>query len=254
MMYSMDMPQDASRPYWLSAGVLTLIVHVMFLAMLYLGVRWRVQPPQGLEVDLWSELPQNVAPAPAAPPPPPPAPPEVVKEQPVKQPATPAPDINVADKKQDQKKEKEKEKEKEKPDAKTKQADAARKDRMDMRDLMGQAERVDRKSRAAQSAEQVAISGEVGKAKDMIRSKIRHNIVMPPDVAEKAKAEYTVTLLPDGSVLSATLSRSSGNAAYDTAVERAIWKSQPLPLPPSEAAREQFINPNPLKLVFSPSD
>jgi colicin import membrane protein len=50
-------------------------------------------------------------------------------------------------------------------------------------------------------------------------------------------------------VLSIRLARSSGNAAYDAAVERAILKSSPLPLP---ASRELFSRE--LKLTFRPRD
>ncbi|MDH4234089.1 MAG: TonB C-terminal domain-containing protein, partial [Gallionella sp.] len=45
------------------------------------------------------------------------------------------------------------------------------------------------------------------------------------------------------------LEKSSGNAAYDNAVERAILKSDPLPLPPDPALFKEF---RVLKLKFRP--
>ena len=39
----------------------------------------------------------------------------------------------------------------------------------------------------------------------LIRSKIRRNIVMPPDVPDNMQAEFKVILLPGGSVLSTKL-------------------------------------------------
>jgi colicin import membrane protein len=36
------------------------------------------------------------------------------------------------------------------------------------------------------------------------------------------------------------LIKSSGNAAYDSAAERAIYKAQPLPLPQEEALARMF--------------
>ena len=72
---------------------------------------------------------------------------------------------------------------------------------------------------------------------------------MPPDVASDARAEFSVTLLPGGAVLSARLTKPSGNAVYDNAVERAILKSQPLPLPADVAMFNRFRE---LKLVFRP--
>jgi colicin import membrane protein len=66
---------------------------------------------------------------------------------------------------------------------------------------------------------------------DQIRAKIRSNIVLPPDLAGNPQAEFHVTLLPTGEVLSVKLARSSGNRALDDAWERAILKSSPLPRP-----------------------
>jgi colicin import membrane protein len=47
-------------------------------------------------------------------------------------------------------------------------------------------------------------------------------------------------VLPDGNVLGAKLKRASGNTAYDNAVERAINRAQPLPLPPDPALLKDF--------------
>jgi colicin import membrane protein len=45
------------------------------------------------------------------------------------------------------------------------------------------------------------------------------------------RRRYSWYQLPTGEVLSIRMLKSSGNPAYDTAVERAILKSSPLPLP-----------------------
>ncbi|MCR4298305.1 MAG: cell envelope integrity protein TolA [Gallionella sp.] len=103
---------------------------------------------------------------------------------------------------------------------------------------------------AREKAEQAAAIGRVvDEYTGKIVSKIRRNIVMPPDVADDARAEFSVTLLPGGTVLGARLTRSSGNAAYDNAVERAILKSQPLPLPADMGLFSKFRE---LELVFKP--
>ena len=62
-----------------------------------------------------------------------------------------------------------------------------------------------------------------------IRSKVRGNIIA--EIAGNPEAVFSVVQLPTGEVLTATLVKSSGNAAYDQAVERAILKSSPLPKP-----------------------
>ncbi|MNC98911.1 hypothetical protein D3C83_170130 [compost metagenome] len=54
---------------------------------------------------------------------------------------------------------------------------------------------------------------------------------MPPNIEGNPQAEVDVVLIPGGEVLSATLRKSSGNSAYDAAVERAIMAAQPLPVP-----------------------
>ncbi len=74
---------------------------------------------------------------------------------------------------------------------------------------------------------------------------------MLPDIPYSARAEFEVTLLPGGMMLNAIVVKPSGNAAYDSAVERAIKKAEPLPLPPDAALFNQFRE---LHLIFSPKE
>ena len=62
-----------------------------------------------------------------------------------------------------------------------------------------------------------------------IRGKIRGNIVVPPEVKGNPEAVFDVTQLPDGSIVTVRLKRSSGHTTLDAAIERAILKSSPLP-------------------------
>ena len=43
---------------WLKAGVLALLVHVVFFIFMTFGLSWKTNPPAGIVVDLWSDLPQ----------------------------------------------------------------------------------------------------------------------------------------------------------------------------------------------------
>ena len=61
--------------------------------------------------------------------------------------------------------------------------------------------------------------------------KIKGNIVLPPDIKGNPEAIFDVVQLPSGEILSVKLKKSSGHAAYDNAIERAILKSSPLPKP-----------------------
>ncbi|MFA4969292.1 MAG: cell envelope integrity protein TolA, partial [Sulfuritalea sp.] len=79
----------------------------------------------------------------------------------------------------------------------------------------------------ASAARSKAIADYLGR----IRSKIRGNIVLPPEIRGNPEAVFDVTQLPSGEVLTVRLRRSSGNAALDAAIERAILKSSPLPKP-----------------------
>ena len=63
-----------------------------------------------------------------------------------------------------------------------------------------------------------------------IRSKIQRVIVLPPNLQGNEESEFLINVLPDGNMLGITLRRTSGNAAYDRAVERAISRAQPLPM------------------------
>ena len=51
---------------------------------------------------------------------------------------------------------------------------------------------------------------------------MRGNIILASDVPGNPEAQFSVTQLPTGEVISVTLTKSSGNRAYDEAVERAM--------------------------------
>ena len=50
-----------AKTYKLRAGVLALVVHCVFFALLYFGASWKAQPPQGMVVDIWDSLPGKEA-------------------------------------------------------------------------------------------------------------------------------------------------------------------------------------------------
>lgn len=260
-----------SEPYKLPAGALALVVHGGFFALLYFGVNWRADPPQGMAVDIWDSLPSaevarvKVAPPPVEPveppkpvelppveqvePPKPVEPPKSV--EPAKPVAPPKADIEMVEKK----------KPKIKP-VESKETAEAKKKAQQKKDAAIQAEQRAQVQREAAQAAQAARNSElaaqaaaIGKVVDehvgRIKAKIKRNIVMPPDVLDNARAEFEVTLLPGGSVLSAKLVKPSGNEAYDSAVERAIFKAQPLPLPSDVALFNKFRE---LHLIFSPTE
>jgi colicin import membrane protein len=263
-----------AEPYRLPAGVLALVVHSIFFALLYFGFNWNrpIDAPAAMSVQLWASLPEEVAP------PvelkveaviPPPVQEKIVEPEPlVSQIAKPEiimPEKKVIIPKPEKKKPiipKVVEKVQPKPEVQK-----PVQPNLEARRLANeQAAREQAAQEAAQQAarEQAAREqaeknrlGELTTAKNRlvdeykakILAKIKRNVVMPPDVANDARAIFLVTLLPGGAVLEAELKKSSGNAAYDNAVERAILKSAPLPLPPDTKLFSEFRE---LGLTFQP--
>ncbi|MGA8864411.1 MAG: TonB C-terminal domain-containing protein [Gallionella sp.] len=250
------------------AGILALLVHGIFFSLLYFGLNWNSQAyfPATMSVQLWSSLPDQVVAPPAEPkieavvPPPQPEKinrPDIVipeKKKPVPVEAAkpgieekkPVPKIEIADKPKP---------EKTKSAAEKLQARRLA-DKQAALEKAAQAKQAEQaaleKAEQARQAEQAAATGQlVDEYQARIRAKIRRNIVMPPDVANDARAEFLVTLLPGGTVLNAQQIKSSGNVAYDNAVERAILKSDPLPLPPDVTLFNRFRE---LDLVFKPAE
>jgi len=99
----------------------------------------------------------------------------------------------------------------------------------------------EQKARDALAAQQAAAAKrEIDKYMDGIRTKVKRFVVVPPSVQGNPEVEAEVTLLPGGEVLNVRISKSSGNSAYDAAVESAIRKAQPLVVPTGEQFQRYF--------------
>jgi colicin import membrane protein len=224
---------------------LSAIVHVGLVAVLILGVRWQVSAPDTVTVELVDALPPP--PAPVVEPPKP-----VPKVEPQPPPKVQKPDIALQEKPKPKPKPKPEAKPKADPDfqkrlreqvaMEQKVLDQQRQER-ELRELITkqQAEA----ARVAAAARTKALNEYIAR----IQAKVRGNWILPPDLQGNPEAVFLVVQLPTGEVLSTRLIKSSGNASYDAAVERAILKSSPLPLP---ASRELFARE--LKLTFRPQD
>jgi len=77
---------------------------------------------------------------------------------------------------------------------------------------------------------------------------IRPNIIFSGLVAGNPTAEVEVTTMPTGEILGRKLVRSSGNSDWDTAVLRAIERTQRLP------RDEDDRTPSPIIIAFRPKD
>jgi colicin import membrane protein len=226
------------RPAMRRAAVLSAVVHLCLLAVLFFGVRFQSNPPATVTVELWE--------APAPPPPPPPAveekpPPPKPVPQPEPEPQVKKPEIALP----------EKPKPKPKPEPKRDLAFEKRlKEQAALEERKIDEQRKERELRELIARQQSAARDKaLASWTDKIRAKIRGNIVLPRDVPGNPEAIFDVTLLPSGEVLTVRRRQSSGHPAYDDAVERAIMKSSPLPLPEDRAVFRRD-----LELKFRPQD
>ena len=231
---------------------LSALTHSILVAVLFLGVRFSSSPPATVEVELW-EPPPPAPPAPVVEAPKPPPPPPVVKEP---EPEVKKPDIALPEKPKPKPKPEPKVEKKPPPKPQPKrdpafdrmlkeQAAAEQKQLAQAEQERQMREMLARQQAAAQAATQRAIAT----WSDKIRSKVRSNIILPQDIPGNPEAIFDVALLPNGEVLTVRKRKSSGHPGYDDAVERAIMKSSPLPLPD-----DRSIFRRDLELKFHPQD
>jgi len=97
---------------------------------------------------------------------------------------------------------------------------------------------------------QAAIKGQLQMSwVSAIIDRISRNWLRPPGLSESLKAVVAVDLLPSGQILDARIKISSGSAVFDDSVLKAVFKSDPLPLPDDMSAFERQ-----LELTFTPKD
>jgi len=225
----------ADEPSGFAPAALSGLVHIVLLAVLVVGLHWQTKYPDAVEVELWSQLPvveppPQVEPAPKSEVKPPPEP--KVEQKAAK------PDIAVEQEKKIQKKMKEE-------PLKFDNTQRIREQLAQEQKALQTREKQDIIKQFTQPSAPALDAGYV----DKLRSKIKANIVLPSDIKGNPEAIFDVIQLPTGEVLSVKLVKSSGHKLYDEAVERAIYKSSPLPKPdrPEQFRRE-------LELKFRPQE
>ena len=241
-----------------SSAILAILVHAVLFTVLFFGVRWQSRPPDTVSVELWVPPPPpvvertEVKPKPVVEPPSPPPKPEPKieipkpdiaikarpepkpKPEPVKpKPEPPKPKPAPVKPKPEAVKPKP---EPVKPVPQARPRDEEMQKRMkeelarEQNSLKIDRERANIKDQLARemaATQKKALSGYA----DKIIAKVKGNWILPLDLKGNPEAIFVVIQLPTGEVLSTKLRKSSGNTAYDTAVERAILKSSPLPKP-----------------------
>lgn len=252
------------------AGVLSVTVHAVLLALLLISFNWKTTHPVSIaEVELWDSLPVQNVQKPVSRPEPVKEPEPIIKEDPKPTPVLePEPkakvDIVVKPKPVEKPVQKEKPKALKKPDALAELQKQLMQDELKkaqkqpdndaikklQQDILNEG-KTDSEQKG-QSAKTAANAGLVDEFKGKIQAKIRGNVNKTLCGDGNPELRFDIGLLPTGELSGAPkLVKSSGNAACDEAVDRAIRASEPLPLPADPSLFSQFRN---LNLRFRPND
>jgi colicin import membrane protein len=268
------------RPKGMGRGfAMAVVAHVLLVIALTVGVNWRSSEPAGVEAELWAAVPQLAAPPAAEPPPPeppkpqPPQPKPEPRVEPPPKPAQPDPQIAIEQEKKrklEQQKREQEEKEKAKDKAekdkaekdkaeklKTEKAEADKKKKEEAQQqarldaqrkanldrMMAQAGNGDTPGATAQQT-----AGPSSSYGGRIRARVKPNITFTDSIAGNPTADVEVRSAPDGTILSTKLIKSSGVAAWDDAVLRALEKTQVLPRDTDGRVQSPMI------LSFRPND
>jgi colicin import membrane protein len=254
-----------------AAAILAVAVHIAFVLFLVFSVNWQSRKPEILTAELYA--PEKIAPPKPQPEPPKPQPepPKPQPEPPTPQPEPPKPapeppkppqpsqaDIELKEKQERLKKE---QAERERQEAEKREAEKREAEKRETEKREAEKREADRKAQEKRLAEtrerqareaqalqaqaererlrQQQIAADQARAKSAtdyirrIQAKVRGNVTLPPDLNGNPEAIFDVVQLPTGEIIDVQLVKSSGARAYDEAVQRAILKSSPLPLPDS---------------------
>ncbi len=224
-----------------------LFMHMLLGALLYYGVHWHSTPPEGVSAELWEPIPEAAVPSEPA-----------VKPTPAVKPV----EEEKADIALQEKARKARDEEKAQHEAQAR-AEAARKAAqreaqraaMEAQRQASNAERASELSRlraqagGANANKGTGTSGKPSSAyAERVRQRVKPNIIFNEDINGNPAAVVAVRMAPDGSILSSRLARSSGNAAWDNAVLRAVSLSDPLPRDEGGTA------PPEIRITFWPKD
>ena len=224
----------ADEPSGFAPAALSALVHGVLLAVLVFGLHWQSRHPDAVEVELWSQLPEV-------------EPPRVEPKPEIKPQPKPEPKIEQKQSKPDIAIEREKKKaKKEEPPVKFDMTQRLREQLAQEQKALRDSERKDvLKQFTSPPTAGLPDAGYI----DKIRTKIKTNIILPSEIKGNPEAVFNIVQLPTGEVFSVRLVKTSGNALLDSAVERAILKSSPLPKPdrPEQWLREFNISFRPLE-------
>ena len=246
------------------AAIYAASVHILLIMIMIVSFEWRVKLPQVAEVELWDSIPQSNAkpietPAPEK---------KVVVESPkpvdkpskveemIKSLTSDKADISLKQKKEEERKKLEDQKKKD--DLKKIQEELLKQDQLAklQQELLQEKPKpsLNRHEEMKQSNTQEggAKLGEMDKYKVLIQRKIQQNVNKQLCGSTPVELQFEIGLMPTGELIgNPKMLKSSGIPVCDESVERAIFQSQPLPVPTDTDLFSKFKN---LKLNFHPNE
>ena len=241
------------NPGRLRAIVYAVLVHAVVIGVAVIGFRWSVQSPPG-EVIQAVAVPETSARKPEE------TDKRAREEEEARRKAEEAERRREAELKKKQDEEQAHQRliaERKKKEAEEKQQKRAQEEQRQQEQTRRQKaaeestkEEIAAEERARQAAATTARAAtEVDRYKALIRSQVTRNWNRPLGAAKGLKCEVLVRLTPGGEVVSAQVTRGSGNAVFDRSVENAVHKAAPLPLPEDPALFDNFRE---IRFVFDP--
>jgi colicin import membrane protein len=227
---------------------LALLAHAALVVALAFGVNWKASDPEGVEAELWASVPQIAAPKATEPEPTPvkpepkPEPQPVAKPEPkpqVKEEVRPDAQIAIekARKEDERKKKEEAEKLAQQQKAEKLKLEKEEKRKKELEDQRLAAEHkkaVERMLAAAGGGEPNSTgkaqqtSGPSASYMGRVIARIKPHVQFPVSTSGDP-AEVTVTVAPDGTIMSYRIAKSSGSSAFDDAALRAVQETAVLP-------------------------
>jgi colicin import membrane protein len=233
------------------AIVLAIVMHALLGALLFFGVHWQSSPPETIQAELWSALPQTAAPPPQPVPPPPKVEAPTPQPPPQPDPEPPVPKADIVEKappKVEPPKKKEPVKvdevkpiAKEQPKPQPPAPKVEPKVNPELLKLQKQAAVEAPVRPPSELSSLLAAAGKEGKdpqtsgprGSDSYKAKliaaIRSQMRYPGTSAGNPFVSVRIEQLPNGEVVNVTIVKSSGVPAFDQAVERAVRAASPLP-------------------------
>ena len=248
------------------SAIYAVSVHIVLILIMIVSFEWRVKLPQVAEVELWDSIPQQISKETEAPPvekkvepePAKPVPKPSKVEEIIKSLTSDKADISLKQKKEEERKKLEDQKKKD--DLKKIQEDLLKQDQLAklQQELLQDKSKPslnrheDMKQSNPNPTEGGAKLGEMDKYKVLIQRKIQQNVNKQLCGTSPVELQFEIGLMPTGELIgNPKMLKSSGIPVCDESVERAIFQSQPLPVPTDTDLFSKFKN---LKLNFHPNE